>query len=207
MSSLQHLPQHVTPFPTNPQLQVQVMLQGVVLMSVHSALVSQLLAGVEHTSQTAVMKVKIVQSIIMSSLQHGSPFPVYPGLQVQVKLQSGVLVQAALVSQLLAEVEHTLQADVMEIIQWIIMSRLREHETLIPVYPGLQMQLIPAGVLAQAALGPQVILTFIKASLVIDEVRHGEVMVDSQQNSAASEFCSHNGLSTSRYAEKWHYYV
>ena len=53
------------------------------------------------------------------------------------------------------------------------MSRLREHETLFPVYPALQMQLIPAGLLAQAALGPQVILTFIKASLVIDDVRYG----------------------------------
>ena len=66
------------------------------------------------------------------------------------------------------------------------MNRLRIHMKPSPVYPGLQVQMIPAGVLAQAALGPQVTLTFIEASLVIDEVRYGEVMVDSQRNSASS---------------------
>ena len=77
-------------------------------MLAQAALVSQLLAEVEHTLTDVMEGNIIVQWIIMSCLpEHVTPFPVYPWLQVQVKLPGGVLVQAALLSQLLAGVEHT----------------------------------------------------------------------------------------------------
>ena len=82
---------------------------------VQAALVSQLLAGVEHTSISDVGGGINCIVIIMSCLpEHVTPFPVYPWLQVQVKLPGGVLAQAALVSQLLAPLEHSSISDVGE---------------------------------------------------------------------------------------------
>ena len=95
---------HVTPFPAYPWLQVQVKLPALL---VQAALVWQLSLSSLHSLISEEYMSLIAFIALLAHLPlHLSPLPVYPWLQVQVKLP-GVLVQAALVSQLSLSVVHS----------------------------------------------------------------------------------------------------
>ena len=101
---LHHLPLHITPFPVNPWLQVQVKLPG---LFIQAALVAQLSVSSLHSSiSEECMGLLDLLHHLHHLPMHISPFPVYPWLQVQVK-PPGVLVQAALRSQLSVSVLHS----------------------------------------------------------------------------------------------------
>ena len=156
--ALRYIPVHTTPLPVYPWLQVQVKLPGLL---VQAALVSQLSVLVEHSSISEQCMGLIVYFPLLALRYipvHTTPLPVYPWLQVQVNLP-GLLVQAALVSQLSVLVEHSsISEQCMGLIAYFPLLALRYipvHTTPLPVYPWLQVQVKLPGLLVQAALVSQ----------------------------------------------------
>ncbi len=106
--NVKNSPVQLTPSPLYPWLQVQMKLPGVL---VHSALALQLLPPVLHSSISNITDDnKHYNNIIMNLTKNSpvqlTPSPLYPWLQVHVKLPA-VLVHSALASQLLPPVLHS----------------------------------------------------------------------------------------------------